>query len=138
MRIAVDSAFRRGDTHAAEQSDGPLQRLLLGQLAMHQHGLGQLARDLETGLSDVIGSWNTMAMPPPRIFRSSSVAIVTMSRPWNMIWPLTMRAGSSISRISDRAATVLPDPDSPTIPSVSPAATEKLTPSTARTTPSSV
>ena len=43
-----------------------------------------------------------------------------------------MRAGSSSSRISDSAVTLLPEPDSPTMPSVSPAATEKLTPSTAR------
>ena len=38
----------------------------------------------------------------------------------------------------ERAVTLLPEPDSPTMPSVSPAATVKLTPSTARTTPSSV
>src|SRR5690348_7296171 len=40
--------------------------------------------------------------------------------------------------MSDDAVTLLPDPDSPTIPSVSPAATEKLTPSTARRMPASV
>ena len=34
--------------------------------------------------------------------------------------------------------TVLPDPDSPTIPISLPGATEKLTPSTARTSPASV
>ena len=33
---------------------------------------------------------------------------------------------------------VLPDPDSPTIPSNLPGSTEKLTPSTARTSPASV
>ena len=36
----------------------------------------------------------------------------------------------------DSEVTLLPQPDSPTSPSVSPARTEKLTPSTARTTPS--
>ena len=35
-------------------------------------------------------------------------------------------------------ATLLPEPDSPTIPSVSPRSTSKETPSTALTTPSSV
>ena len=34
------------------------------------------------------------------------------------------------------AVTLLPDPDSPTIPSVWPLPSEKLTPSTAGTTPS--
>ena len=36
------------------------------------------------------------------------------------------------------AVTLLPEPDSPTIPSTSPRASSKLTPSTARTIPSSV
>ena len=38
-------------------------------------------------------------------------------------------------RISDIAATVLPEPDSPTIPMVSPRSSVKLTPLTALTTP---
>src|SRR5258708_4521505 len=38
----------------------------------------------------------------------------------------------------ERAVTLLPEPDSPTIPSVSPGITLKLTPSTARTMPASV
>src|SRR5260370_11019062 len=36
------------------------------------------------------------------------------------------------------AVTLLPEPDSPTIPTISPGLTVKETPSTARTTPSSV
>ena len=39
--------------------------------------------------------------------------------------------------MTESAVTLLPQPDSPTMPSVSPAAIEKLTPSTARVTPSS-
>ena len=38
----------------------------------------------------------------------------------------------------ERHVTLLPQPDSPTIPSVFPFSTEKLTPSTALTMPSSV
>jgi hypothetical protein len=49
-----------------------------------------------------------------------------------------MRAGSSSSRISERAVTLLPEPLSPTMPSVSPGPTVKETPSTARTAPASV
>ncbi len=52
--------------------------------------------------------------------------------------PPTMRAGSSSSRIRDSAVTLLPDPLSPTMPSVSPGPTVKDTPSTARTAPASV
>src|SRR6202035_3014269 len=61
-----------------------------------------------------------------------------MSRPRKLIVPSTMRAGSSSSRMIDFAVTLLPEPDSPTMPSVSPGRNEKLTPSTARTTPVSV
>src|SRR3984957_4690506 len=52
--------------------------------------------------------------------------------------PATMRAGSSSRFMIDFAATLLPEPDSPTMPSVSPRRSVKLTPSTARTTPASV
>jgi hypothetical protein len=38
----------------------------------------------------------------------------------------------------DSAVTLLPQPDSPTTPSVCPACTVKLTPSTERTVPASV
>ena len=43
-----------------------------------------------------------------------------------------------ISRITDIIVTLLPEPDSPTIPSTSPFASVKQTPSTALTRPSSV
>src|SRR4249919_1483071 len=43
-----------------------------------------------------------------------------------------------ISRITDIMVTLLPEPDSPTMPSTSPLATSIETPSTARSTPSSV
>src|SRR5690349_10940402 len=49
-----------------------------------------------------------------------------------------MRAGSSSRRMIDFAQTLLPEPDSPTMPSVSPRRRSKLTPSTARTGPASV
>src|SRR5690348_4879724 len=49
-----------------------------------------------------------------------------------------MRLCSCSRRITDSAVTLLPEPDSPTRPSVSPGCTVKLTPSTARTTPASV
>jgi len=43
-----------------------------------------------------------------------------------------------ISRITDIIVTLFPEPDSPTMPSVSPGASEMDTPLTALTTPSSV
>src|SRR6185503_2449529 len=56
-----------------------------------------------------------------------------------MIEPLTIfPGGCGMRRMSDSAVTDFPQPDSPTMPSVSPAATWNVTPSTARTTPSRV
>ena len=56
--------------------------------------------------------------------------------PSSRIEPATMRpGGSGISRISESAVMLLPQPDSPTIARVSPAATSKSTPSTALTMP---
>src|SRR4051812_10089716 len=53
--------------------------------------------------------------------------------------PATMRpGGEAIRRNMESEVTLLPQPDSPTMASVSPGATEKETPSTARTTPSRV
>src|SRR6202008_651271 len=51
--------------------------------------------------------------------------------PSRMISPLS----GSISPMTRRAVVDLPQPDSPTMPSTSPLSTEKLTSSTARTTP---
>src|SRR3989442_14284715 len=55
----------------------------------------------------------------------------------NRISPSTIRPGRSTILRRDRAVTLLPHPLSPTIPSVAPGVTSKLTPSTAFTNPSS-
>jgi hypothetical protein len=46
--------------------------------------------------------------------------------------------GSGISRSSESAVIVLPEPDSPTMPTISPLSTSKLIPSTALTIPPDV
>ena len=89
-----------------------------------------------TGLSEVIGSWKIIEMSLPRTRRISSSLILSRSRPPSFTVPETMRpGGSGIRRISDSAVMLLPQPDSPTIASVSPAATWKSTLSTALTMP---
>ena len=53
--------------------------------------------------------------------------------------PLSMRPGGmAMSRMIDSAVTLLPEPDSPTMPSVSPGVERERQPLTARTMPSSV
>src|SRR6266700_468372 len=82
------------------------------------------------GFSDKYGSWK-MIWRSWRIGRSAPPLRWVMSRPSKTIFP---PVGSS-SRTTARPVVVLPQPDSPTRPSVSPGATVKSTPSTARTTP---
>ncbi len=62
----------------------------------------------------------------------------TRSRPSNMIRPRRWRPVLRVSPIVVSDETVLPEPDSPTIPSVCPVPTSYEIPSTACTTPSSV
>src|SRR5438874_576783 len=94
---------------------------------------------VRTGFRLVMGSWKIIAMLLPRMPRTSSSSIFKMSWPSKTIWPFTiLPGGCGMSRMSDSAVTDLPQPDSPTRPSVSPASRLKVTPSTARTTPSRV
>src|SRR5438093_8265719 len=86
------------------------------------------------GLSEVIGSWKIIPMRLPRSARISFSESDNRLRPLKITSPPTMRPGGlGISRMIDRLVTDFPDPDSPTMPSVSPRCRSKLTPSTART-----
>ena len=76
---------------------------------------------VSTGLSDVIGSWKIIATSLPRTPRIASSLSVSRSTPSSLTEPPTMRpGGSGTSRMSESAVTLLPQPDSPTIASVSP------------------
>src|SRR5215467_660953 len=80
-----------------------------------------------------------MEMALPRTSRICSSVSASRSRPSNSSRPATMRpGGDAMSLKIESEVTLLPQPDSPTTASVSPAATENDTPSTARTTPSRV
>ena len=71
---------------------------------------------MNTGFSDVIGSWKIIEMSLPRIFSSSLSSSVARSRPSKrMREPSAIRPGRSIRRITESAVTDLPLPDSPTI-----------------------
>ena len=91
---------------------------------------------VNTGLSEVCGSCSTIEMRRPRISRISAGVRSRMFSPSSSTSPLMVRAPPFGSRrISDSAVRLLPQPDSPTRPSTSPRRSEKLTPSTAFTTP---
>ena len=92
-----------------------------------------------TGFSEVIGSWNTIAMRPPRSSRRSLADRPSTSRPSKTnASALTRPGGEGTRPISDSEVTLLPQPDSPTSPTERARPTEKLMPSTALNSPRSV
>ncbi len=92
----------------------------------------------QTGFSDEVGCWKIMLIRSPRILRISSDDRVSRSRPSNQTSPASILPGLATRRRMLRLVTLLPQPDSPTRPMISPRSTEKSMPSTARTTPSRV
>ena len=87
---------------------------------------------MSAGLSDDIGSWKIIAILLPRIARMPASSSLSRSRPSKITSPLSMRPGGfGIRRRIDSAVTLLPDPLSPTIATVSPAATSNESASTA-------
>ena len=86
-----------------------------------------------------MGSWRMIPILLPRTSSISLSESWRMSRPSRLTCPPTMRpGGEGTRRISERTVTDLPQPDSPTIPRVSPRRRSKLTPSTAFTVPQRV
>ncbi len=77
-------------------------------------------------------------MSRPRIFRISASLFSSRFSPLNRIVPLSMRPFCAMSRMIESEVTDLPEPDSPTMPSVEPGSTLNDNPLTAATTPSSV
>ena len=87
---------------------------------------------VRTGFSDVIGSWKMIAISRPRTDRSSRSLIWSRSRPSKCAVPLGDATGARAgSRAAPATVTLLPQPDSPTMPSVSPGAMSNEMPLTA-------
>jgi hypothetical protein len=89
---------------------------------------------VNSGFSDAIGSCRIIAIRLPRTWRISASDFCTRSSPSNSIRPPTIRAAGGSTRMIVSASVLLPEPDSPTMPRVSPAWMRSDTSSTARTT----
>ncbi len=84
-----------------------------------------------------MGSWKTIPMSRPRRRSSSRSGRAVRSRPSKRMEPATISAcGRGCRPMIDSAVIDLPEPDSPTIPTVVLVGTAKLTPSTAWRVPS--
>src|SRR5215472_1221097 len=80
---------------------------------------------VSTGLSVLMGSWNTIEMRSPRSARIASSGNANRSMPSNRIVPATMRAEGASKRNTARLRVDLPDPLSPTNPTIRPRSMEK-------------
>ena len=80
------------------------------------------------GFREAYGSWKIICIRR-RMRRSGAPNMPTISWPSNWMLPSV----TPTSRITARAKVDLPQPDSPTRPTVSPRRTSRVTPSTART-----
>jgi hypothetical protein len=72
------------------------------------------------GFRHVIGSWKIIAMRLPRISRMRDCGRASTSSPSKVTRPSILPGGSGMSRMSAIVQTLLPQPDSPTMPSVCP------------------
>jgi hypothetical protein len=94
---------------------------------------------VNTGLSEVIGSWKIIAISRPRMLRISSADSLSSSRPLKITSPSSTRPGGlGMMPMIDFMATDLPEPLSPTMAIDWPSSSEKEIPLTAWTIPSSV
>ena len=140
VRVVVEPTLGVGDADEVEQLDracARASRLLIFRCSRIVST--SCVPMVNTGLRLVIGSWKTMAISSPRTSRISRSESGSRSRPSNITVPETMRpGGDGTSRITASDVTVLPEPDSPTMPSISPGRTLKLTLSTTVAGPASV
>ena len=86
---------------------------------------------VKLGLSEVIGSWKIIASRLPRRSRRVSSGTSSRSKPSKRIEPETSAECFGSSPMMASEVTLLPQPDSPTRPSVAPLATLRSTLSTA-------
>jgi hypothetical protein len=107
---------------------------LRGMCSCTRSGSATWSPIVNSGFNDAIGSCRIIAIFLPRMWRISSGDFASRSSPSNSILPPAFFAAVGSSRRIDSASVVLPDPDSPTTPSVSPRSSAMVTLSTAFTT----
>ena len=141
VRVVVDPALGARDADRAAAARARARRACFFVTSRWSMIASTSCRPIVcTGFSDVIGSWKIIAMSLPRML-AQPARRCTVSRFLALEQRLAARrscCASAFSPMIVRQVTLLPQPDSPTMPRVLPFSTEKLTPSTALTMPSSV
>ena len=86
---------------------------------------------VKQGLRLVIGSWKIMVSSEPMMLRRSLASIFSISLPSKRSTSAVTVAVQGNKPIRASMATDLPEPDSPTMETISPGSTLRVTPSTA-------
>ena len=125
---------------ALSSSSARVARLLLRDVVVEQDRLDRAARrSCAPGSATSSGPGRSSRSRCRGCSRSRLAVASSRSSPLNSASPARDRVRLRLfSPMIVRQVTLLPEPDSPTMPSVLPFSTEKLTPSTALTMPSSV
>ena len=125
MRIIVDALLRRRDAHATQHLDRRAPRRAAVEPAVAHEDLHDLLADrvarIERGhrLLEVHGEAVAAQVASQLSWESASGASMSLKP----IWPVTLDVRFGRSPITARNVTLLPEPDSPTTPSVRPRAT---------------
>jgi len=132
MRIGLEQARDIRQPHLAQQVAGLFSAPHFPGDAMGADLFGDLLADGYHGFSAAIGSWKIMAISRPRRWRIASGGSCSKSAPSKTILPPVRRhpawqQSHHRMRVSD-----LPEPDSPTMQTISLRPTSRLTSSTAR------
>ena len=127
VRIVVDPLLGLGNAHLAQQLE-VRSRTSRRDRSVCTRSISPICVPMRcSGLSEVIGSWKIMRdlLAPHR----AHAGLVEPQQVTTLVEHLADRAGSArrtrLRPMIDRAVTVLPQPDSPTMPSTSPGATAK-------------
>ena len=144
-RIRIDPLRRARNADHRQQFDRPRPRRALRQRRMQPDRLDELVADgverrqRRSSAPGTPGRSRRRGSRASALRRTGSLVRSTTdpSARRSMISPPTMRPGRSTMRRMERAVTLLPQPDSPTMPSVCPGNRSNEVPSTARTVPSS-
>ena len=117
VRVLAHPPAGVGDAHVGEQRvRRSSRRRSRGMPRWTRSGSAICSPMRISGLSELIGSWKTIAIAVPHSSRSSLSGRPTSSSPSKRTDPLRITSGPESSPMIDRLSTVLPEPDSPTMP----------------------
>ena len=136
VRVSIEPALRVGDADHPHQLERPFPAAFRFMPRWISSTSPIWSPTFMTGFSEDVGCWKIIEIRSPRISRISSSVSLSRSLPSKITSPSSTTPGGATRRMIESEVTLLPQPDSPTRPRISPRRTAKSTPVTALTVPS--